>query len=64
MVEALHSITTPRNETASYSMLLISLKQQTEVLLISLKDITTIQAANPQTAADLIKASKQPIQTC
>jgi hypothetical protein len=64
MVEALHSITTPRNETASYSMLLISLKQQTEVLQLTLKEIATIQAANPQTVADLIKASKQPIQTC
>ena len=47
MVEALHSITTPRNETASYSMLLISFKQQTEVLQLTLKEITTIQAANP-----------------
>ena len=54
------SIFTPREEIASYSIVLIQLKQQTEQLVASIKEVANVQAQNPKSLADLLKY--RPVQ--
>ena len=54
------SIFTPREESASYSIVLIQLKQQTEQLVASIKEVANLQAQNPKSLADLLKY--RPVQ--
>ena len=54
------SIFTPREESASYSIVLIQLKQQTEQLVASIKEVVNVQAQNPKSLADLLKY--RPVQ--